>query len=273
MHLLDFPRRLRKTRMSGWARADANGRRFGEDRADVIDLHSHILPALDDGARDLDDSVAMARQAEQDGIEQVCATPHVRHDHHVPIDQIATRVCDVQRRLDADGIAVRVLPGAEVAQTEALSLSDSQLRAAALGGDGGWLLLEPAPGPLGEELEAVVERLAQRGLRCVIAHPERHAGSAFEQRLERLAERGCLIQWTAQFVVDAGDDDLVLSLARDGLVHVLGSDAHSSHAGRAVRLRQAFARLASVFTPEQLAWTVERAPRAIVCGLPVSPRP
>ncbi len=239
----------------------------------MIDLHCHILPALDDGARDLDDSVAMARQAERDGIERVCATPHVRHDHDVRIERIAADVAAVQRRLDSEGIAVRVVPGAEVAQTEAPTLSDSQLRAAALGGDGGWLLLEPAPGPLGEELGALVEQLRQRGLRCVIAHPERHAGEAFEQHLRRLAEQGCLIQWTAQFVADAGDEDLALSLARDGLVHVLGSDAHTSHAGRPVALRQAFARLAGFLTPEQLAWTVELAPRAIVCGLPVSPRP
>ncbi len=239
----------------------------------MIDLHCHILPALDDGARDLTDSVAMAREAERDGIERVCATPHVRHDHDVVVEQIAAQVAALQGRLDADGIAVRVLPGAEVAQTEAPRLSDSQLHAAALGGAGGWLLLEPAPGPLGDELDVLVEQLRRRGLRCVIAHPERHAATGFEGRLTRLAERGCLIQWTAQFVAEAGEDDLVMKLARDGLVHVLGSDAHSSHVGRPVALRQAFARLASVLTPEQLAWTVELAPRAIVCEEPLSPRP
>ena len=47
----------------------------------MVDLHCHILDAIDDGARDADDSVAMARQAEADGIEAVCATPHIRHDH------------------------------------------------------------------------------------------------------------------------------------------------------------------------------------------------
>lgn len=235
----------------------------------MIDLHCHILPALDDGARDVEDSVSMARDAADDGIELICATPHVRHDHRVEVDAIAERVRDVQRRLDSEAIDVRVVPGAEVAQTEALGLSDAQLRTAALGGDGGWLLLEPAPGPLDERLIATVDRLAQRGMRTIVAHPERHADADFERHLQVLAARGCLIQWTAEFVAQATDDDLVMRLARDGLVHVLGSDSHSSRAGRPVRLAAALARLGEVVTPARLSWSAQLAPQAIVRGEPV----
>jgi protein-tyrosine phosphatase len=239
----------------------------------VIDLHCHILPGLDDGARSLKDSVAMARQAEEDGIVAVCATPHVRHDHNVPIEEIASRVSSLQDHLAAEGIDVRVLPGGELAQTEADRLTDAQLRLVALGGAGGWVLLEPAPGPLGQGLQAVVERLAQRGLKTVVAHPERHAGSDFEQRLQELAANGCLIQWTAEFIAGAAPGDLVLTLAGKGLVHLLGSDAHSSFGGRPVRLAAGFTRLATVLTAERIAWTVELAPRAIVRGESVTPPP
>jgi pyruvate-formate lyase-activating enzyme len=62
----------------------------------VIDLHCHILPALDDGALDLDDSLEMARQAQEDGIAVVCATPHIRHDHKVRVEEIAERVHSLQ---------------------------------------------------------------------------------------------------------------------------------------------------------------------------------
>jgi len=54
----------------------------------VIDVHCHILPALDDGALDLDDSAAMAAQAAEDGIEVVCATPHIRPDHLVRVAEL-----------------------------------------------------------------------------------------------------------------------------------------------------------------------------------------
>jgi protein-tyrosine phosphatase len=240
----------------------------------VIDLHCHILPELDDGALDLDDSLAMARQALQDGIAAVCATPHIRRDHNVRIEEIASRVDSLQANLDAHGIGVQILPGGELAQTEVDRLSDSQLRSVALGGAGGWVLLEPAPGPLDDHLYALVQRLAQRGLGTIVAHPERHAGTDFSERLQRLAGSGCLIQWTAEFVAEADPGDLVLALAQEGLVHLLGSDAHSSRGGRPVALAAGFARLASVCTPEQIAWSAEQAPRAIVRGeQTITPRP
>jgi len=239
----------------------------------MIDLHCHILPGLDDGALDIDDSVAMARQAERDGIAVICATPHIRHDHDVRIEEIAERVSALQHQLDAHGVRVRVLPGAEVAASEAEDLTPAQLRLAALGGAGGWVLLEPVPGPLQAGLEALVARLAGRGVRSVIAHPERHAGEDLRERLQGLAASGALIQWTAAFIADAPDGGIVMDLAREGLVHLLGSDAHSSRAGRPVALSAGCARLARVRTPEQMRWTVELAPGAIVRGEPLSPPP
>jgi len=239
----------------------------------MIDLHCHILPALDDGALDLEDSVAMARQAEQDGIAVVCATPHIRGDHDVRIEEIAARVRSLQQELTDHGVDVRVLPGAEVAQSEADRLTDAQLGLVALGGAGGWVLLEPAPGPLDDGLQAVAHRLSKRGLRTVIAHPERHAGADFREHLQRLVSSGCLIQWTAQFVTDASPGDLVLALAGEGMVHLLGSDAHSSHAGRPVRLAAAFASLETVCTEAQIAWMADQAPQAILRGEPVTPLP
>jgi protein-tyrosine phosphatase len=239
----------------------------------VIDLHCHILPGLDDGARSLQDSVAMARQAEEDGIAIVCATPHVRSDHNVRVEEIEERVADVQRALDDRSISVLVLPGGELAQAQAEHLSDAQLRLVSLGGGGRWLLLEPSPGPLDDELEKLAEGLAERGFSTVLAHPERHAGAGFRERLQGLVDRGCLIQWTAEFLARSPRGDLTVQLAADGFVHLLGSDAHSASAGRPVRLAAAFARLRQVRTAEQIEWMSELAPAAIVRGDPVSPQP
>src|ERR1022692_4278560 len=125
----------------------------------MMDRHCHIPPQLDDGALSLDDSIAMARQAYEDGIEAVCATPHIRHDHDVHIPEIATRVAKLQLALEGQGIAVRIFPGGELAQTAAEGLTPEELQAVSLGGAGGWVLLEPASGPLGKGLCEVVERL------------------------------------------------------------------------------------------------------------------
>lgn len=237
----------------------------------MIDLHSHILPELDDGALSLEDAVAMAGQAWEDGIEAVCATPHIRHDHDVHIPEIAERVAALQARLDDASIPVRVLPGGELAQTAAASLSAQELRLVSLGGAGGWVLLEPAPGPLDAELRKTVDLLQRGGVGVVLAHPERHAGADFEAHLRALAEQGCLIQWTADFVARAIPGDLVLDYASKGLVHLLASDAHSSLAGRPIRLSDGFARLREVCSSEWVTWMAEVAPAAIVAGVALTP--
>ena len=88
----------------------------------MVDLHCHILPGVDDGALDMRDSVAMGRQAANDGIERVCATPHIRHDHDVRIEEVAGRVETLNARLRAEGLPLNVLRGGEVAETAVESL-------------------------------------------------------------------------------------------------------------------------------------------------------
>jgi protein-tyrosine phosphatase len=237
----------------------------------MIDLHCHILPGVDDGPRGLADSVGMARQAYADGIGVVCATPHIRPDHRVDIAEIAPRVASVQRELDRLEIPVQIVPGGELAASTAEAITAEQLHRITLGGAGGWVLLEPAPGPLSTGLTVVAEGLTARGVGVVVAHPERHPGPEFRERLYDLVAGGCLLQWTAEFVADAHSRDFVLGLARAGLVHVLGSDAHSSMAGRPVRLAAAYQHLRAACTPSHVHWMLETAPRAIIEGRPLTP--
>jgi protein-tyrosine phosphatase len=237
----------------------------------MIDLHCHILPTLDDGARSLDDAVAMALQADADGIELVCATPHIRHDHDVHIAELSSRVAELNAALAERGVRARVVQGGELAATAADALDADQLREISLGRAGGWVLLEPAPGPLADPLTAVVDRLAERGLGTVLAHPERHAAADLGTRLADLAARGCLIQWTAEFVAHAHDGDVTMELAARGLVHLLASDAHSSLAGRPVRLSPGFARLREALGEERVTWMSHVAPAAIVRGERLAP--
>ncbi len=213
----------------------------------------------------------MAREAERDGIGAVCATPHIRHDHDVRIEELPARVAQLQSELDRLGVRVRIAQGGEVAQGAAEGLSAEQLQAVSLG-DGSWILLEPAPGALADELVALVGRLAARGARVVLAHPERHAGPGFEERLHALVAAGALIQWTAAFVLsaDAGTASFVRATARAGLVHLLASDAHSSHGGRPLRLREAFERLRETCGAERVEWISLHAPAAILRGEPLT---
>jgi protein-tyrosine phosphatase len=233
----------------------------------VIDLHCHILPALDDGAADLEDSLGMARQAEEDGIELVCATPHIRHDHDVLVRELPGRADDLNEELRQLGLRVRVSAAGEVAQTAAEGLDEDELRGVSLDGHAGWVLLEPAPGPLSDALAETVDALRRRGCRSVIAHPERHLVEDFEVRLEHLVGRGALVQVTAALLEHEESAPGVARLVRRGLVHLLGSDSHSSRHGRPVRLsRGAEALRRDGLSAEHVDWIVREAPAAVVRG-------
>ena len=209
----------------------------------MIDLHCHILPGIDDGARDMDDAIAMARQAAGDGIEIICATPHIRHDHDVRIHELDERVGELQAAIDAAGLPVRIARGGEVAEPIVASLTDEELATVALGG-GSWILLEPAAGPLGDGLITAVDTLRERGFGAIVAHPERHAATDIEDRLREAVEHGAFVQATAAALGDGGDGAAwLIRLAHDGLIHVLGSDSHSSRFGRPVALAAAYAQV------------------------------
>ena len=233
----------------------------------MIDLHCHILPGIDDGAADLDDAVAMARTAAEDGVEVICATPHIRHDHDVLLHEVTGRAERLTGELERRGIPLRVLPGGELAAARVGQLDFHELQAISLGGAGRWILLEPDPGPVDDRLEDAAAELAAYGCRVLIAHPERHAGGDLRARLRRIVTDGALVQLTADTLLDPATRSGALELAADGLVHVLGSDAHSSHAGRSTRLSAAFDALSEVEpAASHMDWIRDEAPRAIVAG-------
>ena len=237
----------------------------------MIDLHCHILPQLDDGARDLADSVEMARVAESDGIKLICATPHIHPHHAVVPEQLEVRTLTVNDELERQGLDVRVIAAGEVAEPMLDELSDEVLERVALG-NGRWLLVEPRPGPLGQHLFDAVEKLADRGFRSVIAHPERHPGADFHERLAALVEQGALVQATAALIAEGPASAYMLELAGEGLIHLLGSDAHSSHAGRPVRLSDGASRLAEVeLVRHHMDWITSDGPAAILAGEDVTP--
>ena len=237
----------------------------------MIDLHCHILPGLDDGSRDTDDSVAMARQAAADGIEVIAATPHIHPDHEVLIHELDDRVGRLNAALEAEDVGVRVVTGGEVSEPLLDSLDDDDLRRVSLGG-GGWILVEPRPGPLSDHLELAVDSLTRRGFRSLVAHPERHAGADFRERLEALVGAGALIQVTAALIADGPAAPVMLELAALGLVHVLASDAHSSRVGRRVELSHGLDRLREVPPIAPFAeWAVREGPAGILAGEDLMP--
>ena len=238
----------------------------------AVDLHCHILPGLDDGARDLADAVAMARQAQADGIEAICATPHIRDDHDVQIRDLPRRLAELTAAVRDAGVSTRILSGGEVAATAVAGLDREELAAVSLGGSRRWILLEPPSGPLDERLDDAVHGLVDRGYRALIAHPERHGAADLVERLAGLIEHGALVQATAAFFTADDSREWMLSLANAGVVHVLASDSHSARAGRPVAITAALRELRTVEPlSAHLDWIANTAPAAIASGAELTP--
>ena len=239
----------------------------------MIDLHSHILPGLDDGVESLGAAVQLGCAAVRDGVEAIAATPHVRDDYPTSADEMERGVRDLRAALAAEGVALELLPGGEIAFDRLSLLAEDELRRFALGGSKQALLLEfPYFGwPLG--LEQTVFELRVRGWRPVLAHPERNDEvQTNPDRLGHLVETGALIQLTAASLdgrLGRRTRTTAFRLLELGHAHLIGSDAHAPSL-REVGLSAA---AAAVGDPELARWLTVDVPRAILDDAPIGARP
>jgi protein-tyrosine phosphatase len=243
----------------------------------LIDLHSHILPALDDGAPDLETSIAMARAAVASGVTTMVATPHVNFDYPTQSHEMARGVGKLNVALARAEIPLAVLPGAEVAVTKIDSLDPSELARLGLGG-GRTLLLECPYTTSVPFFEQQVDLLQRDRYRVLLAHPER--SPLFRGDVERLRQ---LVADGAMTVVNTGSlaghlgqrsRETALDLIAEGLVHAVASDSHDV-SRRPPGLRAAF-EVADAELPGlalQIDWYTNAAPKAIISGRPLPPRP
>jgi protein-tyrosine phosphatase len=243
----------------------------------VIDIHCHILPGLDDGPANVDFSIAMARAAVEDGTQIIVATPHVRRDHRVDPAAIVPAVDELNARLEADRVPLRVVAGAEVGWREAGDMNAGELRAVTLG-NSDYLLLECPYGKSPADIEGVVEHVRGAGLRAVLAHPERCP--LFRNDLDRLAamvDAGALTSVTAGSLGGSFGErvqDIAFEMLERGLVHDVASDAHD-HLHRPPRINVALreADLALPGLSEHASWFAVTAPMAILRGEDVGEPP
>lgn len=208
----------------------------------MIDLHSHILPGMDDGSRDVLESLAMLEASAAQGVGLVAATPHFYAEENSP-ERFLSRRAEAAQRLRA---ALRPgLPeirlGAEVHYFEGIARSE-WADALCLEGTG-LLLLEMPFAPWTERMLQEVRELQNRpGLTVVLAHIERYCRWQDKKTWVELLNWGVLNQCNAACYLHWRTRRAALELLRAGRVHFLGSDCHNMDA-RPPRLGEAMLRL------------------------------
>jgi protein-tyrosine phosphatase len=232
----------------------------------VIDLHSHILPGLDDGTRSLEEAVELAQSAAADGVTVIAATPHVRHDYPTSAGEMEHALARVRAAVAEAGVKIDVIAGGEIDLVELSRLSDEELFRFSYAALGKHVLLEFPDAGWPISIGAAIDGIRTAGLTPILAHPERNA--RVQQRpelLERLIAQGAIVQVTAASLEGRlGRRALATSkhLVDHGLAHLLASDAHGPHI-RGAGLAAAVARLGDEGLGRYLT---EESPAAILAG-------
>ena len=243
----------------------------------MIDLHTHLLPGLDDGPSDLDGSVALAKAMVAAGTDVVAATPHVSSRYPTRRPEIAAAAAQLRETLSSAGVELDVREGAEVELARTRELSDERLRELRLGGRR-WLLVEPPLSPAAGNPVAEIEGLVARGHHVILAHAERSAAlRRSPDGLRRLVEAGVLVSVNAASLTGGFGPPaqrFAEGLVRERLVHDIASDTHDVEQrppAMGGHLRAAAANLRPLRL--QAGWLTGPAPAAILAGVPLPPRP
>jgi protein-tyrosine phosphatase len=236
----------------------------------MIDLHVHILPGLDDGAKDLDESLEMCRVAVRDGITTIVATPHTADGNYDNSrDRVLAAVGELTDCLPSQGIRLTILPGADIHVHEQLDALINNRETLTVNDTMRYVMVEFPRHVIPPNCIEWMFRLILAGFTPILTHPERN--TAIHRKTEFVrewVEKGGLVQLTAMSLTGEFDQEAKKcseELLKHNLVHVIASDAHSA-VRRPPVLSKAVECAASLVGPDYARKLVEDYPAAIIAG-------
>lgn len=200
----------------------------------MIDIHCHILFGIDDGAKTIEESLEMARQAYDDGIRHIFATPHFTQSIYTHRAIVEQKVNELQSLLHERQIGVTIHPGNEVRLESASFIRDhtAQNSFFYLGEKEKFILFEQRWSVYDPSAVELVQDFVSRGITPIIPHPERH--EYFRKQPELLTELVAAGAWT-QVSVDSmlgknneGAREFSFQLLDQDSVHTIATDAHNT---------------------------------------------
>jgi protein-tyrosine phosphatase len=239
----------------------------------VIDIHSHILPGLDDGSKSLEESIAMARMAAAAGTTDIVATPHANQEYRFDPLVVQNKISEVQA---AVGDSPQIHYGCDFHLT--MENIEDALRAPEKYSidHHGYLLVEFSDFHIPKTTDEIFARMMRVGLLPIVTHPERN--QLLQKRLPELeawAAQGVLMQVTAlSFLGRFGRTAkrFAEELMNHGLVHFVASDAHDTK-WRTTDMRESRRHVEKQYGLEAADRIFEENPRAVLAGVAISPLP
>ena len=236
----------------------------------MIDLHSHILPGLDDGSQSLEESLAMAQIAVESGVRAMVATPHCSQGR---AREVYSGWLLLREALEDAGIPLRVYPGMEILGTPdtARLLQEGQLFTV---NGSRYPLVEFLFQATAREITDILESVVQAGFLPLIAHPERYVYVQEEPELiNRWKEMGCLFQINRGSLFGRFGSharNMAEELVNRGFATVVASDGHSP------RMRTPWMKDVAEYLQQEVSerareYLLQKNPRAILKNQPLDP--
>ena len=201
------------------------------NRNKIFDIHSHILPGIDDGARTIEDGIDTVKWLVEQGVTDIITTPHYIHetDYDSPKSKNSKLLADLKKRLKSEGVRVNISLGNEIYINDKIPELIKAKKISPLNSSK-YLLIEM---PLDEEFpnyEDYFRVLIDEGYKVILAHPERYYVVAEDYEIvKRLHEIGVLFQCNAGSILGRYGKTakkIIKKMAKDKLIFVLSSDAH-----------------------------------------------
>ncbi|MBR1558726.1 MAG: hypothetical protein IJ646_00650 [Clostridia bacterium] len=235
----------------------------------IIDMHCHVLPGVDDGPGTMEESIAILREAERQGLSAMIVTPHFHPGRYmVPAPKVRETIKQVRRALKEEGIRLKLYPGQECYYYSGLVRELDEGNVLTMG-DTNYVLVEFDPSVLYSVIQHAMRELFSAGYRPIVAHYERYRClNGREDRLEELRSHGAMLQMNFDRLLDKEGffrRNPWRRQLREGFVDFLGSDTHGM-GFRPLHAKQAVAWLTSEVDPELVHVILERNIRLLTEG-------
>lgn len=196
------------------------------------DIHCHILPGLDDGARTMEETMAVLEEAKRQGISRMIVTPHYHPGRYqVTAEQIHETLAEVQKEAARRQLGIRLYPGQECYYYSELTEQLNAGKVLTMAGSR-FVLVEFEPGCPYSQLTMGLQELQQNGYTPILAHFERYRCLRDTGRLEELKKRGIFLQMNMDQLLENDHlfrKNIWRQIITDGFVDYLGSDCHGTH--------------------------------------------
>lgn len=233
----------------------------------MVDIHAHILYGLDDGAKNMETTLAMLRSACQEGIDQIIATPHfICGANRYDIRLHRQRQHEVAELVKKNNIVIKIYMGNELFLDEYLPGSIKAKQCCTLAGSDYVLVELPVTG-FPKYIDSILYRILGEGHIPVLAHVERYEQIRSDpQTLYQFVQMGCVTQVNAASITgDAGRrfQETARDILFRGLCHLVATDMHSDRR-RAPRLKDSYEQVRSWLGAERAVKIFETNPETIL---------